>query len=102
MTDRRDFLKRIPVVCIGVVFAPLALAGPIRLKESAPNALALGYRLNAKSVDKARWPRYQSGQACSNCILYQAKPGVAFGGCPIFGDQQVAAAGWCNSYSRKV
>ncbi len=102
MTNRRHFIKSIPVFCLGVALAPLSLAAGTRLDEKAPNAVALGYRQNAKLVDKTKSPRYKPGQACANCVLFQGKPGAAYGGCPIFGTSQVASAGWCNSYSPKA
>lgn len=97
MTDRRDFLKLIPVACLSLTLPGLLQAAPGQVSESEPQALALGYRKNAKQVDKARYPRYAAGQVCSNCMFYQAG-----GACPLFGGRKVAATGWCNSYSKKA
>lgn len=89
--------------------AALASAGahaadaPVKLAEADAQATAMGYKLDASKVDKAKWPKYASGQLCSNCQLYQSKSSQdAFGGCPIFGSKQVAAKGWCNAYVKKA
>ena len=37
--------------------------------------------------------------SCANCSLFQGKATDAYGGCTLFGDKQVAARGWCSSYS---
>lgn len=100
MTDRRRFLKLIPVACATLALPGLLQAAPPQVSESDPVAQSLGYRKNAKQVDKARFPRYANGQACANCMLYQGGS-AALGGCPIFAGKQVAASGWCSSYVKK-
>jgi hypothetical protein len=53
-------------------------------------------------VDKTKFPRYQTGQTCANCQLYQGKPGSATGPCPTYGGKLVYAKGWCNAYVKKT
>jgi hypothetical protein len=72
------------------------------LAENDPTAQALGYKMDASKVDKAKFPRYQTGQTCANCQLYQGKPGSAEGPCPTYGGKLVNAKGWCNSYVKKA
>ncbi len=72
------------------------------LAENDPTAQTLGYKTDAAKVDKAKFPRYQTGQTCANCQLYQGKPGSAMGPCPIYGGKLVDAKGWCNSYAKKA
>jgi hypothetical protein len=43
-----------------------------------------------------------AGQACSNCALYQGKPGSAAEGYSLFGAKQVAGPGWCSAYAKKA
>jgi hypothetical protein len=69
------------------------------LSEADPKAQAVGYKEVAATVDKSKFPTYVAGQNCSNCSLFQGKASDAWGGCLLFGTQQVAAAGWCSSYS---
>lgn len=72
------------------------------LSEADPQAKSLGYVANATKADKAKFPKYAAGQACSNCSLYQGKAGSASGPCPIFAGKQVASAGWCSAYVKKA
>lgn len=72
-----------------------------RLAVDDPQAKSLSYVEDAKSVDSARQPRYQPGQACSNCALFQDKDGAEWAGCSIFPGKLVAAAGWCSVYAPK-
>lgn len=72
------------------------------VSESDPQAKSLGYVANASKADKAKFPKFAAGQACSNCSLYQGKAGAASGPCPIFAGKQVAAAGWCSAYVKKA
>ena len=71
------------------------------LSESDPTAAALGYKANASSVDKAKFPQYAAGATCSNCTLYQGAAGASSGPCPIFAGKVVSAQGWCASYAKK-
>jgi hypothetical protein len=84
----------------------LALNGQVQaqamLAESDPQAVALGYKANATTVDKAKFPKYAAGQVCTNCALYQGKAGSAAGGCSLFGAKQVAGPGWCSAYAKKA
>ena len=70
--------------------------------EKDAQAAGLGYKADATKVDKAKAPKYAAGQNCSNCALYQGKPGSAAGGCPLFAGKQVAAKGWCTAYAKKA
>jgi hypothetical protein len=70
------------------------------LGEGEPTALALGYKANAKAVDKAKWSKYADGQVCTNCQLYVSKSADA-GTCSIFPNKLVAGPGWCNAWIKK-
>ena len=76
-----------------------AETGMPKLKMDDPQAKALSYVDDATSIDSAKQPRYQSGQACSNCALFQKQDDPAWGGCSIFPGKLVAAAGWCSVYA---
>jgi hypothetical protein len=84
----------------------LALNGQVQAQamvaETDPQAAALGYKANATTVDKAKYPKYAAGQACGNCALYQGKPDSAAGGCSLFAGKQVAGKGWCSAYAKKA
>ncbi|MBC7609025.1 MAG: high-potential iron-sulfur protein [Polaromonas sp.] len=72
------------------------------LDEKDPQAAALGYVSVASNADKAKYPKYADGQACSNCALYQGAAGSAQGGCPLFAGKQVSSKAWCSAYNKKV
>ena len=101
-SSRRSFL----ITSIGVVstlaLSRQAFADAPRVAESDPTAQALGYKLDATQVDKAKFAKYAPGQDCSNCSFYQGKPTDAFAPCPMFGGKQVAGKGWCSAYNKKA
>ncbi|MGS0895855.1 high-potential iron-sulfur protein [Burkholderia stagnalis] len=78
--------------------APETLAAGSTVSETDDNARALGYRADAKRVDRAQYPAYQPGQQCSNCTLFQRNGDAAEGRCTLFGHRAVQAAGWCAGY----
>jgi hypothetical protein len=91
------------MVAAGSAIAPAAFAQtPARLDEKDPVAVAQGYVHDATKVDRAKWPKYQAGQNCANCQLFQGKATDAWGGCPLFGAKQVAGKGWCNAWVKKA
>ena len=79
-----------------------AIAAAQLVSISDPTALALGYVLNATTVDKAKYANYAAGQTCGNCTYYGGKPIDATAPCPFFGGKQVEGAGWCRVYQKKA
>lgn len=99
-TSRRDFLMLSVGVSSSLMLSRVAFADTgNRLSEADPKAQAVGYTEDASKVDKAKFPGYAAGQTCANCSLFQGKATGVYGGCTLFGDKQVAARGWCSSYS---
>src|SRR6185503_2894164 len=43
------------------------------LDEKDPQAAALGYKHDAKQVDRKKFANYQPGQTCATCQQFQAK-----------------------------
>jgi outer membrane biosynthesis protein TonB len=74
----------------------------VRLTEDDPAAAALGYKNDASSVDKAKYPQYKAGQQCRNCTLYSGAADAAYGPCSIYPGKEVNANGWCATYAPKV
>jgi High potential iron-sulfur protein len=101
--SRRAFLENsvIAVAAVGVSSVALADSSPM-LSESDPIAVALGYKANASTVDKAKFTQYAAGQSCSNCALYMGAAGASSGPCTIYAGKSVSATGWCASYTKKV
>lgn len=73
-----------------------------KLSEDDVQATSLNYKHIASDVDPSQNPRYQEGQLCSNCQVYQGKDGEEWGPCAIFAGKAVAAGGWCTAYAPKM
>ena len=104
-TGRRSFLK---TGSLAVVSAAIsggvgnAAAQAAKVDEKDAQAQSLGYKHDATKVDKVKFTKYQAGQACASCTLYQGKPADVWGGCAIFPGKQVARKGWCSAYVKKA
>jgi hypothetical protein len=101
--SRRTFIENSAVIMIaGAGISSVAWPDSLpMLSESDPTAAALGYKANASTVDKAKFPQYAAGQTCSNCAVYQGAAGASSGACPIYAGKAVASTGWCASYAKK-
>ncbi|NIF42741.1 High potential iron-sulfur protein [Burkholderia sp. Tr-862] len=101
--SRRRFLTATTVLASALaVGRRAAAADAVAVQESDANAQALGYKTDASRVDRAKFPKFQAGEACSNCQFFQGKAGVAMAPCAIFGGKQVNAKGWCSAYVKKA
>ena len=96
---RRYFLITVAAGSAGLARPAFA---QVKVDEKDPQAVALGYVADAAKVDRKKFSKYSADQRCSNCALYQGKPGDAAGGCAIFGGKQVAANGWCSAWVKKA
>lgn len=79
-----------------------ASSEPVRLNEADPQAKSLGYVHDATTIDTSAQPRYEAGQACRNCVLFQGADGDEWANCSIFPGRQVKATGWCSVYAPKA
>ena len=98
--NRRVFMMQTIVGC-AVIGATLQAKAQVMVAESDAQATALGYKADTTKVNKTKQPKYATGQACSNCALFQGAAGAATGGCPLFSGKQVAGKGWCNAWAKK-
>ena len=99
MTSRRQFIAIVPL--LGTAALARAQARPPLVDPKDPTAVALGYTPDATKVDKAKYPKYAAGQACSGCAVYQGKAGDPSGPCPLYAGKSVAAKGWCSAWVQK-
>ena len=101
---RRVFL--ITAAACGAALATAAQAQapatPALVDEKNAQAVALGYVADAKRVDVKKFPKYATGQVCSNCALYQGKVTDKAANCPLFAGKQVAGPGWCSAWAKKA
>ncbi len=107
-SNRRQFLFKCGASGVAVLGAQAigqsaALAADMEpVSPSDPMAAALGYVEDATTTDTAKFSRYEAGQTCANCLLYQGAADSESGGCPLFAGKSVAAKGWCNSWALKA
>jgi High potential iron-sulfur protein len=107
MTNRREFIVNCSFGASAAAAALAltssnALAQGAMVAETDANAVSLGYKALATKVDKKKYPKYATGQVCSNCALYQGKAADKAGGCPLFAGKQVAGPGWCSAWAKKA
>jgi len=100
MTSRRRFISLVPLLGAATLARAQAPAPLVDPKD--PTAAALGYVADATKADKAKFPKYAAGQACSSCALYQGAAGAASGPCPLYAGKAVAAKGWCSAWVKKA
>lgn len=106
--NRRTFLKRglglVAAVSVAdVTIRRTAFAADLpKVDENGAQAVGLGYKHDASTVDKAKYARYADGQNCAGCALYTGAAGQEWGGCGIFAGQVVAAKGWCSAFAPKA
>jgi hypothetical protein len=101
--ERRLFIKSLILGAGALLVAPAVriqqvFAGEM-VKDSDPLVKALGYVPNAKDSKDRKDKKAQ----CGNCNFFMpAKPGDKQGKCQVIASGEVAAAGYCRSYSVKV
>lgn len=99
ITRRVLMVKTVAVSC--ATWSVLSARAQTMLLESDAPAKTLGYKVDTSKIDRKQQPRYEVGQICSNCILYQGAANSTAGGCPLFPGKQVAAKAWCSAYAKK-
>lgn len=76
------------------------------LTEDDPAASALGYKMDAATVDTAKFPKKADAampdQKCANCVLYTDAGHPEYGKCAAFPGKLVKQGGWCNSWAKKA
>ena len=103
MTTRRRLLGTgVPAAIVLFGLADVTFGAPVRLEESDPIAVSLGYRQDARKVDAKKFPTFVAGRDCAGCQLFQGKPTDMTGACPAFGGKAVNAKGWCAAWAKKA
>ncbi len=108
MLNRRNFLKLGMQAGGGVLAAsaiPVQLMAAEEVTEDEPLAQAMGYVLDATTVDTTKFPK-RAGEAgatqfCNNCALYAGKADDEVAPCSIFQNRPVRGLGWCNAWVAK-
>ncbi len=98
--SRRKFLKTSLGVVAAVPAAALVGGGTAfaagRLSEDDAQAQAMHYRHDVADVTH---DSYNDGEYCYNCSLFAGSEDDAWAPCSIFGNQEVAAEGWCTAWA---
>jgi hypothetical protein len=103
MTSRRNFIFHvIPAASVALVTSRIASAEAVKVAETDPAALGLGYKHDASKVDTKKYPGYAAGHNCANCQLYMGKAGDSWGACGAMGGKLVNAKGWCVVWAKKA
>lgn len=100
---RRTLLKKALLLAgstmtMGVL--PVYAAMLPELKETDPEAIAIGYYRNARKVDKTKYPNYENGQRCTNCALAGFSSAIRKP-CELVPGKLVNANGWCAKWVKK-
>ena len=98
MPTRRTVLIQIAVTAVLAGCTPPVLKP---LREESVAAKSLGYKIDARLVDKNAFPSYAAGQICSNCRLAARTDGELLP-CNAYPGYSVAAGGWCASYELRT
>jgi hypothetical protein len=98
--SKRTLLAFAPAAGLVLPTAEKAFAQSSRVDEKDANALALGYKHDALTVDTKKYPQYAKGSICANCTLYVGKPSAPWAACGAVGGKQVNAKGWCVAYAK--
>jgi hypothetical protein len=97
--NRRVFMLRMitgtTVLAVDGLARAQAPAEPV--KETDPYPKSMGFRLDTTKVDKAKFPRHEASQKCSECQLFSAKAGETLGTCSFF-KRTVPPDGWCRNF----
>lgn len=97
-TDRRIFLiHTAAAACILAASQPLWAAAQ-KLSETDGYAKSMGFKLDTKNVDAARYPRHTAEQYCGRCQLYEGNANEGSGPCSFYGGRIVPSTGWCKNF----
>jgi hypothetical protein len=77
-------------------------AGADRLDVKDPQAVALGYVVNASQVDTKKYPSYVPGSNCENCLQLQGVAGSTYRPCSLFPGKLVSVSGWCTGWTPEM
>lgn len=97
--NRRRFVLHLITGASALAAGAQASAEEEKVTEADPYAKSMGFKLDTKQVDAARYPRHDAAtQQCSKCQLYSGKAGDAWGPCSFYGGRLVSPNGWCRNF----
>jgi hypothetical protein len=107
--DRRGFLKmgmKAGGGMLALSAIPLQLLAGDAVTEDEALAQAMGYKIDASTVDTAKFPK-RAGDAgatqfCNNCAFFSGEVDAEYAPCSIFQNRLVTGKGWCNAWVAKA
>ena len=102
-SDRRTFIKKTLMITGAAVTAaalPDVMAMMPELKETDPEAKAIGYHSSAREVDSNKYPNFEEGQRCSNCALAGFSSAIRKP-CQLVPGKLVNGGGWCMKWVKR-
>lgn len=97
-TNRRIFLIHASLSGCALATVQSSFAGEQKLTETDAYPKSMGFKLDTKNVDQARYPRHTPEQYCGRCQLYDGSPTDATGPCSFYGGRLVPTTGWCKNF----
>lgn len=106
MNNRRQFLCRlvagVPATMAGLAIAQTPPPPPaVKLEETDPVAIALGYKTDTTKVDSTKYPQHKPDQVCADCALLTGAVKDGYAPCSAFGNKLVTEKGWCSVYVKR-
>jgi hypothetical protein len=101
---RRSLVKNLGVAAVVTAVLPrhLQAAEAPHLDVKDPAAVAVGYVENASQVDTKKYPAYNQGSTCENCLLLQGAAGAHYRPCSLFPGKLVSVDGWCSGWTAEI
>jgi hypothetical protein len=99
LIPRRVFMMQVATAGTAMV-AGSAWAQGKKLEENEPQAMALGYRDDTRTVDVKKFAKHNVNQNCTNCTIWRGK-GADGGHCHLFGNRLLSGTGWCSQWVAK-
>ena len=106
--QRRNFLKNGSLAFVSLAMLTRAAQASAQAKalphlaENDPQAVALGYRNEARKADRMKYANWRAGLNCDDCVQFEGKKGDAWGPCKIFPGKAVNAHGWCSAFQPRM
>lgn len=95
--SRRIFILRSLAGAVALAGMAPAQAEMSKLGEGEATAVEHGYKLDPKAVDRKKFAKYEPGQICGTCQLFDDQ-GKGWGGCALFPDKLVSVNAWCDAW----
>jgi len=107
--NRRVFMLKLVATGGAVAAGPASATDPadkpvekatVKVSETDAYPKSMGFRFDTTTVDKAKFPRHDVSQSCTECQLFSGATGDEWGTCSFF-KRLVPPKGWCRNFKVK-